>query len=176
MRASTWMIGLAVATLSGCASQAPPTSDGLVVMNFKEGLMRNAGSSWEVHEPGQNFKYKHNGNCVANGVERRCMWHGFTFDYVAAKEKTELSCVQTRNRPQHLVNPGAEIGVKKDSEFKMLLPAKKGFYEGVGYQTPRNELPGTASLKTVCSYGGRVVFESNFAVTYTESDIAAYGN
>jgi hypothetical protein len=172
MRLSNSIVVLVI-VLGGCATKVSAPVQEFVIANFKQGLMRDNGAQWEVFESGTNFNYRHNGECVANGVRRSCMWHGYTFDYDAPKARTELSCVRTLNRPQHLVNPRQQLGVSSGSEFKLELPNKRGFFYAPGYQTPKNELPGVVAQKIVCSYGGKVVFENSFAVTFSESDIAA---
>jgi hypothetical protein len=148
------------------------TADELVITNVQAGLMRRAGPDWYVYEPGGDFQYKSNGECVANGVQKPCLWYGYTFSYVAPKAGTELDCTVVRSRPQNMVSPRGEHGVKTDASFELRLPNKSGRFESVGYQTPKNELPGKAASKTVCTYKGHTVFEHEFGVTFTANDIA----
>jgi hypothetical protein len=172
MRFGKWIAACAAMALTSCANNVPKTADELTITNVKAGLMHKADGVWEVYEQGELFQYKRNGECVANGVHKPCMWHGTTFDYVASRAGQELECVLTRNRPQNQVNPRAELGVSTGGKYLLRLPKAKGTYVGVGYQTPKNELPGTAAQRTVCSFGGRTLFEVNFAVIFTEADIA----
>jgi hypothetical protein len=171
MRFGKWIAACAATALTSCASNVPKTADELTITNVKAGLMHNVDGVWEVYEQGELFQYKSNGECVANGVHKPCMWYGTTFDYVASRAGQELECVRARNRPQHQVNPREELGVSSGEKFLLRLPKAKGTYVGVGYQTPKNELPGTAAQRTVCSFDGRIVFEVNFAVTFSEVEI-----
>jgi hypothetical protein len=74
---------------------------------------------------------------------------------------------------QNMVNPLGELGVGTNEEFPLVLSAKSGRFEGVSYQTPKNELPGRAWKQTTCTFEGHTVFEVEFGVTFTASDIEA---
>jgi hypothetical protein len=180
IRTVAWIFFLITSSaLAGCAGGPDisntglgVTNAGLIISNLKTGLLKRSGVDFDVYEQGSHFAYKPNGTCTANGVQMPCMWWGFTFDYRAPEEGAELLCSVRFSRPQNMVSPRSEYGVRTGGEYRIRLSGE-GTHRNVGYQNTRNELPGMLSNRTVCTYQDETVLDFELAVTFGESDVAA---
>jgi hypothetical protein len=176
LRTAAWIFVFTFLALAGCASgPAPSPNTGLIISDLKIGLLRRTGVNWEVYEHGSDFLYKSNGICKANGVETPCMWWGFTFDYRTPAGGAELLCSVRLSRPQNMVSPRGEYGASMGGEYRIRLTGN-GTHRSVNFQNTKNELPGKLSMRTVCTYEDKAVFDFEWAVTFSESDVAAPGD
>jgi len=103
----------ALLVVTACAS-IPAERSAVRITAFSEGLVvldKDGGP--RIYRPGNEFTYKVNGTCIANGRQLPCMWHGFEVSFEGPDDLAVLNCTTKINRPTRVVSPTS------DSESKV---------------------------------------------------------
>jgi hypothetical protein len=168
--AATRRLGLialvVVLSASACQSPGPLPVAGLQISNLKVGLMRKIGDEWVVYQEGFEFPYRANGECVANLIKQPCMWWGHTFEYKNAALGTEIPCEQEFSRPQRRVTPDSDHGLSSRHNFVLRLKETDGVQLALGYLIRDEGDNGKFSIKTICSWNGKTLYEFTKSVEY----------
>lgn len=161
---SVWLISLIlmVSACTGVETSEPPVK----VFNLSQGLARqDSNGKWEIYEEGSHFVFQTNGQCIANGESKPCMWHAVSFEYTAAAEATGLECSAVFSAPIDVVDPEAIRARKtKKHTFTTELRGLTGKVFWQGYII-RDEDPLSGDTSVSCRNNGKRVLSYSYSIT-----------
>ena len=96
------LLAILFVLISACATRP------VKIFNVSQGLARESNGKMTIYAEGNNFVYHVNGNCVADGETKPCMWYAVAFEFAADADITLLSCKATFSEPTNDV-----VGTRK---------------------------------------------------------------
>ena len=159
----TWLVLLLV-LVNACTSISTPES-AVRISNVSQGLARiESSGEWKIYAEGSNFTLQVNGNCVADGKTKPCMWFAVAFDYAADADITILMCKATFSEPTDVVNPKGVITLKaREDTSAVELRGRTGRAFWQGYSIPDGDTkPNTTSV--TCEHNGKSVLSYTFTI------------
>ncbi len=160
----TWL-ALLLVLVNACTSLSTP-EPAVRIFNVTQGLARiESSGEWKIYAEGSNFKLQVNGNCVADGKTKPCMWFAVAFEYSADADITILTCKGTFSEPIDVVTPKGFIALKaRENPSAIELRGRIGRAFWLGYGIPDGDTkPNTTSV--ACEYNGKSVLRYAFTIT-----------
>ena len=147
--------------LAGCSNMKnePLLAHEFQIVSFTQGKMTEKNGSWFIYEESQRINYTENGECVFNGHQVACMWHGFILEYDSNGKDVELDCIGFQSVPSDIGNPN-EITHRNSHEYKYTIPLSgdENTFINPQYVVGRSGT-GEVNSATVCSIDGEPVFK-----------------